>query len=101
MYLSSNKFPEKCLVEIQKFVARVSSSMAIGSLQLVSDDRVIRAYAAIDVEDASFEPAHIQNLLNACVHTLSKSLPNYMDICFGGKTVEEVFAVDEVLEGSE
>ena len=94
MYFFNGKCPEQCLGEVQKFVTRVTDGMSIGNLHLRSEDRVIRAYAAIDVENASFEPAHIQNLLNACSSTLAASLPKYMAICFGGKTVEEVFAVN-------
>ena len=90
MYCLNSKCPEKCLGEVQKLVTKISNTRYIGSLQLMSDDRVIRAYAAIDVENASFEPAHIQNLLNACANIMAESLPKYMAICFGGKTAEDV-----------
>jgi hypothetical protein len=94
MYFFSTKCPEKSLVEVQKFVTRISDDRYIGCLQLRSEERVIRAYAAIDVENASFEPAHIQNLMNACANIMAESLPKYMAICFGDKTAEDVFAVD-------
>jgi hypothetical protein len=98
MYFLNSKCPEKSLEEVQKFVTRVSDTRYIGSLQLRSEERVIRAYAAIDVENASFEPAHIQNLMNGCSSMMGDSLPKYMAICFGGKTVEDVFAIDGVEE---
>ena len=95
MYFRETKCPEKRLDEVQKFVTEVSNRMPIGSLQLISDDRVMRFYAAIDVENASFEPAHIQNLLNAGGRTLEDALPKYMAICFGNKTAEDVLAQED------
>ncbi len=89
MYFVDTKCPEKRLDEVQKYVTALSNTITIGSLQLIREDRLIRFYAGIDVEDASFENGHISNLLGAGVRTLKEALPCYMAICFGGKTAEE------------
>jgi hypothetical protein len=94
-YFLDTKAPEKKLDEVQKFVTAVSNGMVLGNLQLLHEDRTIRYYNAIDVENATFEPAHIQNLLNAGLHAMDNWLPKYVAICFGGKTAEEVLAEDE------
>ena len=66
----------------------------MGQLQLFAENRMMRYYNAIDVEDAAFEPQHISNVLNAGISALRSTLPKYMAICFGGKTAEEVLAED-------
>lgn len=95
MYFPDTKCPEKRLDEVQKYVTALSNILGIGSLQLLRDERVIRFYAGIDVENAAFEPAHIQNLLNAGTRTLEEALPKYMAICFGDKTAEEILSEDD------
>ena len=92
MYFLASKAPEDKLDEVQKFISAKSVDMLLGHLQLLRDERVIRYYNAIDVENASFEPAHITNMLNAGLHTMRNQLPSYMEICFGGKTADEVLA---------
>jgi hypothetical protein len=94
-YFNDTKVPEKKLDEVQRFVTAVSNGMVLGNVQLLPEKRTIRYYNAIDVENAAFEPAHIQNLLNAGLRTMEIRLPQYMAICFGGKTAEEVFAEEE------
>ena len=94
MYFLDTKVPEKRLDEVQKLVEVVSMGSPIGQLHLLRDRRVIRFYAAIDVENASFEPAHISNLLNTGIRTMTAQLPRFMAVCFGEKTAEEVLADD-------
>ena len=93
-YFNDSKVPEKKLDEVQKFVTAVSNGMLLGNLQLLREDRTLRYYHAIDVENAAFEPAHITNMLNAGVRAMEFRLPQYMAICFGGKTAEEVLTED-------
>lgn len=95
MYLLDAKVPEKRLDEITKLVNVANVNMMIGMLHLLQDERVIRYYGAIDVENAAFEPAHISNMLNAGVHAMSTWLPRYMAVCFGGKTAEEALAAEK------
>ena len=92
MYFLASKAPEDKLDEVQKFISAKSVDMLLGHLQLLRDERVIRYYNAIDVENASFEPAHITNMLNAGLTTMRNQLPNYITICFGSKTADEVLA---------
>ena len=94
VYFFDAKVPEKKLNEVQKLITGISNQMVVGTLQLLRDDRVIRYYAAIDVENAAFEPAHITNLLNASLHTMEINLPRYMAVCFGGKTADEALEMD-------
>ncbi len=95
MYFLDTKVPEQRLDEVQEFVTTKSVGMMLGSLQLLREPRTIRYYHAIDVEGAAFEPAHISNILNAGASAMKFSLPQYMAICFGGKTTEEVLAEEE------
>lgn len=90
MYYFDTKAPESRIEAVQKFILGSNEIFSIGNIQLTPNERSIRFYAAIDVEDASFEPAHITNLINAGIGTLRQVLPKFMAICFGGKTVEEM-----------
>ncbi len=92
MYFLDTKVPESKQEEVQKFVSAVSVKLLLGNLQLIRDERVIRYYNAIDVEDAAFEPQHINNMIGAGIGAMETWLPKYMAICFGGKTTDEVFA---------
>lgn len=94
MYCKDVKVPEKRLEEMQKFVCQYNKAFYMGQLQLFAENRMMRYYNAIDVEDAAFEPQHISNVLNAGISALRSTLPKYMAICFGGKTAEEVLAED-------
>lgn len=94
-YFFDAKVPEKKLAEVQRLISEISSQMVVGTLQLLRDDRVIRYYGAIDVENAAFEPAHITNLLNAGMVTMKNNLPRYIAVCFGGKTAEEALEMED------
>jgi hypothetical protein len=93
-YSLDTKAPEKRLNEVQKLITTVSSRMTVGTLHLLREDRVIRYYGAIDVENAAFEPAHITNLFKAGLGTMEDNLPRYMSVCFGGKTADEALETE-------
>ena len=95
MYFKDAKCPNKRLEEVQKYFSVLNVGLSIGCMHIRPEDRVARFYAAIDVESASFEPAHIKNLLKAGTRTLEPVLPNYMAICFGGKTADEVLSEEQ------
>jgi hypothetical protein len=95
MYFKDAKCPNKRLEEVQKYFSVLNVGLSIGFMHIRPEDRVARFYAAIDIESASFEPAHIQNLLNAGTRTLEHVLPNYMAICFGGKTADEILSEEQ------
>ena len=90
MYFLDTKIPESKIKEVTKFVNMVNLGIGVGHLVVIPDDRCLRYYAGIDVEDAALEPRHISNLLNAGLRTMEKRLPQLMAICFGGKSAEEV-----------
>ncbi len=94
-YFLDTKVPEKKLDEVQKLITAVSSQMIVGTLHLLREERVIRYYGSIDVENAAFEPAHITNLLRAGLHTMEHNLPRYMAVCFGSKTADETLEMDD------
>lgn len=94
MYFLDSKIPATKLDEVVRWANMANIGLALGHLVVIPDDRVLRFYAAIDVEDAEFEPAHIENILNAGVRTMKYSLPQYMAICFGGKTAEEAMEIE-------
>jgi len=84
----------ECLCHSQlKWVNMVNIGTSLGYLAVVRNDRVLMYYAYIDVEDAGFEPAHIENILNAGIRTMKHRLPQFMAICFGGKTAEEALEI--------
>ena len=89
MYYRDSKVPEKRLDEIRTLVTDYAPQMYSGTIHLLSDSRTIRYFNAIDVEGASFEPAHISGLLRAGGSTMSDFLPRFMAVCFGGKTAAE------------
>lgn len=60
----------------------------------IPDNRQLRFYAAIDVEDAAIEPQHISNMMGAGLRTMARCLPQFMAICFGGKTAEEALEIE-------
>lgn len=94
-YFLDAKVPEKKLDEVQKLITEIGNQMMVGTLHLLREDRVIRYYGAIDVENAAFEPAHITNLLNAGLRTMESNLPRYMAVCFSGKTAEEALEMED------
>lgn len=93
MYFLDSKFPESKIAEVTKFVNLVNLVNGIGALT-VMPNRTLRYFAAIDVEDSALEPQHISNLLSAGLRTMEARLPQYMAICFGGKTAEEAFDIE-------
>lgn len=93
MYFLDSKIPESKIGEVTKFVNLVNLVNGIGVL-CVMRDRTLRYYASIDVEDSALEPQHISNLLSAGLRTMLARLPQYMAICFGGKTAEEAFDIE-------
>jgi hypothetical protein len=94
MYFLDSKIPEKKLDEVIKYVNLANINTSIGHLTVIPDERVLRYYAAIDVENATIEIQHISNLLVAGLRTLAGRLPQYMAICFGEKTAEEALAIE-------
>jgi hypothetical protein len=95
IYYAEPKVPEKRLEEVKRFVYLINNNSGFGQLNLLENDRVIRYYDAIDVENASFEPAHITNMVNAGVNILKFVIPKYMAVCFGSKSAADAMVDDE------
>lgn len=94
MYFVDSKIPESKINEVIKFVNLVNVEIPIGHLAVIPDDRQLRFHAAIDVEEAALEPRHISNLIGAGLRTMERRLPQFMAICFGGKTAEEAMEIE-------
>ena len=94
MYFLDTKIPASKVEEVIKFVNLVNINCPIGHLAVIPDDRVLRYYAALDVEDSAFEIQHITNILNAGNRTMAARLPQFMAICFGGKNAEEALEIE-------
>jgi hypothetical protein len=94
MYFFDTKVPAAKLDEVIKYVNLVNIQTPVGSLIISPSERVIRFYTAIDFEDAAFELKHISNVLSAGLRTMELRLPQYMAICFGGKTAEEALEIE-------
>jgi hypothetical protein len=89
MYYRDAKIPEKRMDEVKELLIGYAPRVYSGALHLLADDRQIRYLNAIDVEQASFEPAHISGLLRAGSNVMEDLLPRFMAVCFGGKTAQE------------
>lgn len=94
MYFTDSKIPASRIDEVIKFANLVNEGITIGHLVVITDDRILRYYAAIDVEEASLEPQHISNLLGAGLRNMENSLPQFMAICFANKTAEEALEIE-------
>ncbi len=94
MYFQDSKIPVAKIDEVVKWVNMVNIGIPIGHFAVMNDDRVLRYYAGIDVEDAAFETKHISNMAGAGIQGLKYRLPQFMAICFGGKTAEEAFEIE-------
>ena len=94
LYFVDSKIPVSKLEEVLKWVNLVNIGLGIGQLAVIPDDRILRYYASIDVEDASLEPSHISNLMGAGFRVMEFRLPQFMAICFGGKTAEEALQIE-------
>ena len=94
MYFLDSKIPASKIDEVVKWVNLVNIGLPVGHFVAIPDDRTLRFYAGIDVEDASFEPQHISNMLKAGLQNMEYRLPQFMAICFGGKTAEEALEIE-------
>ena len=94
MYFNDTKIPASKIDEVIKFVNLVNVGIPIGLLAVIPSKKVLRFYAAIDVEEAALEPRHISNLMGAGLRTMERRLPQFMAICFGGKTAEEALEIE-------
>ena len=90
-----NRIPENRLFEVKSYLAKINTLPLIGHLQLLEDDRLIRFYSSIAVEDASFEPNHIGNLLNNAIFRMEMVVPQIMAISFGDKSAQEILDINE------
>lgn len=95
MYFKDSKIPAAKIDEVIKFANLVNLGMPIGQLAVIPDDRILRYYTAIDVEEASLEKRHISNMLGAGLRAMERRLPQFMAICFGGKSAEEALELEE------
>lgn len=93
MYFLDSKIPESKVAEVTNFVNRVNQVNSVGALAVMRD-RTLRYFVAIDVEDSALEPQHISNLLYSGWCTLGARLPQFMAICFGGKSAEEALEIE-------
>jgi hypothetical protein len=94
MYFNDTKIPASKMDEVIKFVNLVNIGIPIGLLAVLPEKKVLRFYASIDVEEAALEPRHISNLLGAGLRAMEKRLPQFMAICFGGKSAEEALELE-------
>lgn len=95
IYFRDSKFPENKRGEVLKFINLVNLRNVIGCLHALEDDRNIRFSVSIDAEDAAFEHQHISNMLGAGVRLMELRLPQFMAICFGGKSAEEAVDMEQ------
>lgn len=93
-YYFDGKIPANRLDEVVKWANLVNRGTAIGSLQVITEERNLRFYTSIDVENATFEPQHIDNMLSAMLRVMKLRLPQMMAICHGGKTAEEALEIE-------
>lgn len=95
MYYREPNTPEKRADEVQKFCTEVTNRLVVGALLFNRERREILYYAGMDFENATFEPAHLTNLLNFGISTMTTYLPKYMAVCFGGKIADEALEMED------
>ncbi len=93
IYFFDTKVPEAKVPEVLKWINLVNNFYRIGTMYLKTDTRVICFYHGNDYENASFETQHISNTVNYLTSALEYRLPQFMAICFGGKTAEEAWEI--------
>jgi len=91
VYFKASKIPASKVDEVIRFVNLSNKWAASGHL---IQDEYLRYYAAIDVENASLEPQHLTNMVAAGFGVMQLRLPQFMAICFGGKTAEEALEIE-------
>ena len=92
MYFLDPKIPTARIDEVIKYTNEVNVINVVGQLA-VMNDKTLRWYTGIDVEGAAIEPRLIENLLGAGLSTLERRLPQFMAVCFAGKTAEEALEI--------
>lgn len=95
-YMDKLKIPAKRLGEANEFVLALNRGSLLGRIQLLikdDEDAIIRYFHSIDVEDASFEPQHIHNIVVAAEARVEWCLPRLTAIC-EGKAANDVLSED-------
>lgn len=96
LYANEIEIPAKRLGEANELMRLVNLKTLLGHFRIVVLDdgggRICN-YQAIDVEDASFEPQHIQNMLDRATQNMGGCLPRLAAIS-EGKSAEEVLSED-------
>ena len=91
-YFGEPMIPQMRIDESKKFIQELNSGyIKLGVFQLADDDHVLRYYNAIDVENASFEAAHIANMVTAGLDYMEYVLPKHMAICFTENQCDNAF----------
>jgi len=93
-YYFDIKVPEKKIDEIKQLLALLNDGrFSMGSLYYREDHRIVYYKQAMDFENATFEPQHISNMLDAASAIMKLTIPKVLSICFSEKSAEQV--VDE------
>lgn len=93
MYFLDPKIPKAKLDEVIKYTNEVNVRNVVGQLA-VMEDKTLRWYSGIDVEGTAIETRLIENLLDAGLSTMKRRLPQFMAVCFAGKTAEEALEIE-------
>lgn len=93
MYFLDPKIPTSRIDEVIKYTNEVNVRNVVGQLAVMKD-KTLRWYSGIDVEGATIETRLIENLLGAGLSTLERRLPQFMAVCFAGKTAEEALEIE-------
>ena len=94
LYPNETVIPAKRLEEANELMRQLNLKTWLGHFQIfIQDDGGgrIRNYQAIDVEDAAFEPQHIQNMLDRATQNMGRCLPRLTAVC-DGKSAEEALS---------
>lgn len=93
MYFIDPKIPVSRIDEVTKYTNEVNVRNVFGQLAVMKD-KTLRWYSGIDVEGATIETRLIENMLGAGLSTLERRLPQFMAVCFSGKTAEEALEIE-------
>lgn len=96
IYAIKLKIPAMRIEEANELARLISLSNSLGHVQILvgdDEDATVRYYHAIGIENASFEPGHVQNMFRLGGISMDLYAPQFASIC-EGKSAEEVYSED-------
>lgn len=95
MYDFDHKIPANKIPKVIEWANLVNIRVPVGHIVvMMGDARCLRFYVGMDFENATFEPAHISNMLSAAAREMARRIPQMLAICFGNLSPEDAVDYD-------